>query len=148
MDIESEIVREYKQYMYSNSIFGEILEGKKTILPDTPQSFSKFPTIVIKEANNTIYGMGKTLDRTEYVDNLLYQVEIYTKDVTIKNNNETKTYAARTIINELKDKTFKFFNQIGFNRVTATRGEYVDININRYIMVFDAKLNNWNMKIL
>ena len=76
MDIESEIVKEYKEYMYNNSIFGTILEEKKTILPDTPQSFSKFPTIVIKEANNTSYFRGKTLDRTEYVANLLYQVDI------------------------------------------------------------------------
>lgn len=148
MDIESEIVKEYKEYMYNNSIFGTILEEKKTILPDTPQSFSKFPTIVIKEANNTSYFRGKTLDRTEYVDNLLYQVDIYTKDVTMKVNDVTKTYAARTVINELKDNTFRFFNQIGFNRITATRGEYVDMNVNRYISVFEAKLNNWNMKIL
>jgi hypothetical protein len=148
MDIESEIVREYKQYMINNSIFGEILEENKTILPDTPQSFSKFPTIVIREANNTMYGMGKTLDRTEYVDNLLYQVDIYTKDVKIKIDGEIKTYAARTVINELKDLTFKFFNQIGFNRITANRGEYIDVNVNRYISVFEARLNNWNMKIL
>ena len=148
MDIESEIVREYKEYMYDNSIFGDILEEKKTILPDTPQSFSKFPTIVIKEVNSTNYSRGKTLDRTEFIDNLVYQVEVYTKDVTTKINGVTKTYAARTVINELKDKTFDFFNQIGFNRITATRGEYIDINVNRYIMVFDAKLNNWNMKIL
>lgn len=148
MDIESEIVREYKQYMISNSIFGTILNDKKTILPDTPQSFSKFPTIVIKETNNSMYGMGKTLDRTEYVDNILYQVDIYTKDVTMKVDGELKTFAARTVINELKDLTFKFFNQIGFNRITATRGEYIDINVNRYISVFEARLNNWNMKIL
>lgn len=148
MDIESEIVKEYKEYMYNNSIFGTILEEKKTILPDTPQSFSKFPTIVIREANNTMYSMGKTFDRTEYVDNLLYQVDIYTKDVTMKVNEELKTYVARTVINELKDLTFNFFNQIGFDRITASRGEYVDLNINRYIMVFEAKLNNWNMKIL
>ena len=148
MDIESEIVKEYKEYMINNSIFGEILEENKTILPDTPQSFSKFPTIVIKEANNTNFFRGKTLDRTEYVDNLLYQVDIYTKDVKIKINDEIKTYAARMVINELKDLTFRFFNQIGFNRVTATRGEYVDINVNRYISVFEGRLNNWNMKIL
>ena len=147
MDIESEIVKEYKEYMINNSIFGTILDEQKTILPDTPQSFSKFPTIVIKEVNNTNYVQGKTLDRTEYVDNLLYQVDIYTKDVKVKGDT-IKQYAARTVINELKDETFRFFNQIGFNRVTATRGEYIDPNVNRYIIVFDAKLNNWNMKIL
>lgn len=148
MDIESEIVKEYKEYMIDNSIFGTILEEKKTILPDTPQSFSKFPTIIIKEANNTIFGRGKTIDRTEYIDNVVYQVDIYTKDVTIEVDNTFKTYSARTVINELKDLTFKFFNQIGFNRINATRGEYIDINVNRYIMVFDAKINNWNTKIL
>ena len=148
MDIESEIVKEYKEYMIDNSIFGTILEEKKTILPDTPQSFSKFPTIIIKEVNNTIFSRGKTTDRTEYIDNVVYQVDIYTKDVTIEVDNTFKTYSARTVINELKDLTFKFFNQIGFNRINATRGEYIDINVNRYIMVFDAKINNWNTKIL
>lgn len=148
MDIESEIVKEYKQYMISNSIFGTILDEKKTILPDTPQSFSKFPTIIIKEANNIMFSRGKTIDRTEYIDEVTYQVDIYTKDVTVKTDDETKTYSARTVINELKDLTFKFFNQIGFNRINATRGEYIDVNVNRYIMIFDGKINNWNMKIL
>lgn len=152
IDIETQIVKEYKEYMINNSKFGSLLDTNKTILPDTPQSFSKFPTIIIRERNNTNNFVGKTIDRTEYVDNVLYQVDVYTKDVKVKEevNDElvTKVYSARSVINELKDLTFNFFNQIGFNRITATRGEYVDLNVNRYIMTFEGKINNWNMKIL
>ncbi len=152
IDIETQIVKEYKEYMINNSKFGSLLDTNKTILPDTPQSFSKFPTIIIRERNNTNNFVGKTIDRTEYVDNVLYQVDVYSKDIKINEevNDElvTKVYSARSVINELKDLTFNFFNQIGFNRVTATRGEYVELNVNRYIMTFEGKINNWNMKIL
>lgn len=152
IDIETQIVKEYKEYMINNSKFGSLLDTNKTILPDTPQSFSKFPTIIIRERNNTNNFVGKTIDRTEYVDNVLYQVDVYSKDIKIKEEVDgelvLKLYSARSVINELKDLTFNFFNQIGFNRVTATRGEYVDLNVNRYIMTFEGKINNWNMKIL
>lgn len=152
MDIETQIVKEYKEYMINNSRFGSLLDTNKTILPDTPQSFSKFPTIIIKEKNNTNNFVGKTIDRTEYVDNVLYQVDVYSKDIKMKEEVDgeiiLKVYSARSVINELKNLTFNFFNQIGFNRITATRGEYVDLNVNRYIMTFEGKINNWNMKIL
>lgn len=139
MDIETQLLREYKEYMANKSIFGELVK----ILPSTPQSFSIFPTIVFSEVNNTDYTLGKTLERTESVDNLSYQVDIYTRDVKLGN----QTYSARTVINELKDLTFKFFNDIGFIRINALRGEYIDVTIQRYTMLFNGKLNNWNKKI-
>lgn len=138
-DIETQLLREYKEFIANNSIFSD----KVKILPSTPQSFSIYPTIVFSETSNTDNLMGKTLDRIETVDNLLYQVDIYTKDVKINN----QTYAGRTVINELKDLTFKFFNDIGFIRENATRGEYIDVTVYRYTMVFSGRLNNWNMKI-
>lgn len=138
-DIETQLLREYKEFITNNSIFSD----KVKILPSTPQSFSIYPTIVFSETSNVDNLMGKTLDRIESVDNLLYQVDIYTKDVKIGN----QTYAGRTVINELKDLTFKFFNDIGFIRENATRGEYIDVTVYRYTMVFSGKLNNWNMKI-
>jgi len=138
-DIETQLLREYKEFIASKSIFGD----KTKILPSTPQSFSVYPTIVFSETSNTDNLMGKSLDRLETVDNLLYQVDIYTKDI----KKDGKTYAGRTVINELKDLTFNFFNGIGFIRENATRGEYIDVTVYRYTMVFSGRVNNWNMKI-
>lgn len=138
-DIETQLLKEYKDFINENSTF----KDKVKILPSTPQSFSIYPTIVFSETSNVDNLMGKTLDRIESVDNLLYQVDIYTKDVKIGN----QTYAGRTVINELKDLTFKFFNDIGFIRENATRGEYIDVTVYRYTIVCSGKLNNWNMKI-
>lgn len=139
MDIETQLLREYKEFMQNNSIFGD----KVKILPSTPQSFSIYPTIVFTEINNNDYLLGKTLDRIETVDNLFYQIDIYTKDI----KKDNKTYAARTVINELKDLTFKFINGIGFIRESATRGEYIDVTVQRYTILASGKLNNWNMRI-
>ena len=139
MDIETQLLREYKDYMIEHTTFKDLVK----ILPSTPQSFSIFPTIVFSEVNNVDNIFGKTLDRIETVDNLSYQVDIYTKDIIIENT----TYSARTVINELKDLTFKFFNDIGFIRINALRGEYIDVTVQRYTALFNGKLNNWNMKI-
>lgn len=143
MDIETQIVKDYKEFIINNSIFGELLENNKSILPSSPQSFSKFPTIVIKEANNTSNINATTLDRIEFANNLLYQVDIYAKDVKIGN---TK-YSARTVMNELKQLTFEFFRKLGFNRETGTRREMLDVSIQGYIAVFSGRINSWNMKL-
>ena len=54
--------------MKKNSVFAEKLQ----ILPDTPQSFSKFPTIIFKEQDNTDNLSLLTLNRLEFGDNLTY----------------------------------------------------------------------------
>ena len=147
MDIETQLLREYKDFIYAKSIFSSEVK----ILPSTPQSFSVYPTIIFSEVNNVDYTLGKTLERSETVDNLSYQVDIYTKDIkierTIEGQKVVDTYAARTVVNELKDLTFKFFNNAGFERINALRGEYIDVTVQRYTMLFNAKLNSWNMKI-
>lgn len=147
MDIETKLLKEYKDFIRTKSTFGNVAK----ILPSTPQSFSIYPTIVFSEISNIDYVAGKSLDRSETVDNISYQVDIYTKDVKLKSTVEGQevidTYAARTVINELKDLTFKFFNDIGFIRLNATRGEYIDVTVQRYTILFSAKLNNWNMRI-
>ena len=102
MDIETQIIKEYKDFMYNNSVFGDFLRDNNKILPEPPQSFSDYPTIVIKEANNTDYFLGKSTDRTEYYDSLIYQVEIFAKNKSI----DGTKYPARSIINELKNNTF------------------------------------------
>lgn len=140
MDIETQVVKEYKEFITNNSKFGE----KCQVLPSTPQSFSKFPTIVIRERNNKTNVRGTTLDRIEYVDDLVYQVDIYTKDMQQGN---TK-YSARTILNELKDLTFDFIRKSGFNRDSGTRIELIDTSIQRYTIVFSGKIRNWNLNLI
>lgn len=147
-DIETKLLREYKDFIVNHS---QYINDAKNILPSTPQSFSVYPTIVFSEVGNSDYILGKSLNRLETVDYLTYQVDIYTKDITLTEtaNGVTtkKKIAARTVINELKDLTFMFFNDIGFIRENATRGEYIDVTVSRYTIVATGKLNNWNMMI-
>lgn len=139
MNIEVDLLKEYNTFMKKNSVFAEKLQ----ILPDTPQSFSKFPTIIFKEQDNTDNLSLLTLNRLEFGDNLTYQVDIYTKNITI---NGTE-YNSRVIINELKDLTAKFFKYCGFQREGSTRGEYTDINVKRQTMLFSVSLSSWNKNI-
>lgn len=139
MNIEVDLLKEYNAFMKKNSVFAEKLQ----ILPDTPQSFSKFPTIIFKEQDNTDNLSLLTLNRLEFGDNLTYQVDIYTKNITI---NGTE-YNSRVIINELKNLTAKFFKYCGFQREGSTRGEYTDINVKRQTMLFSGSLTSWNKNI-
>ena len=139
MNIEVDLLKEYNAFMKKNSVFAEKLQ----ILPDTPQSFSKFPTIIFKEQDNTDNLSLLTLNRLEFGDNLTYQVDIYTKNITI---NGTE-YNSRVIVNELKNLTAKFFKYCGFQREGSTRGEYTDINVKRQTMLFSGSLSSWNKNI-
>ena len=139
MNIEVDLLKEYNAFMKKNSVFAEKLQ----ILPDTPQSFSKFPTIIFKEQDNTDNLSLLTLNRLEFGDNLTYQVDIYTKNITI---NGTE-YNSRVIINELKNLNAKFFKYCGFQREGSTRGEYTDINVKRQTMLFSGSLSSWNKNI-
>lgn len=140
MNIEVGLLKEYNSFIKANSVF----KDKLLVLPDTPQSFSNFPTIIFKEANNYDSTDLMTLNRMEYGDDLTYQVEIYTKDVVIGNT----TYHSRVIINELKDLTAKFFRNVGFTRTSSQRGEYIDINVKRHIMIFNATRQSWDNRII
>ena len=135
MDIESQLLKEYKDFILSKTSYSNTL-----ILPSTPQSFSTFPTIIFKEADNVDSLDGNTLNSQEYIDNLTYQVEIYSKNIG-------KT-SSRTIYKELEFLTHDFFRQVGFNRTGSAKGEYLDIAVDRYILLFNGKLNNWNKKII
>lgn len=139
MNIETNVLLSYKDYMFDNSTFKSVL----TILPSTPQSFSKFPTIVLREINNTDYGAGKTIKSEEYIDQLTYQVDIYTKDVRLNG----KIYKANTVIAELKQLTADFFRKANFDRTSSTPSEYLDLSVSRHVLTFSAKLNNWNLYI-
>lgn len=140
MDIEHELINMYYDFMMANSVFADNL----LIVPKTPQSFSKFPTIVFVESSNVDYLRGKSLNRQEYMDRITYTVEIYSQNTIIGN---TK-YMSSVIIKELTQLTNKFFNRVGFSRVSSNRGEYIDLTVDRHISIYEGKINNWNGQII
>lgn len=138
-DLETRLIKLYNNYMMEKSIFNETLK----ILPQTPQSFASFPTIIIGEINNTQNTNSTTTNHGEFADNLSYRVSIYTKNTTIGNIK----YQARNVRKELVMLTCSFFMDYGFTRNVGTKGEYPDITVDRYDLVFGATRNNWNGKI-
>lgn len=140
MDIENDLLKLYYNFIKANSAFADVLQ----VVPKTPQSFLKFPTIVFIESSNVDYLSGKSLNRQEYMDRLNYSVEIYSKDTILG----TTKYASATVIKELTQLTNKFFNRIGFSRISSSRGEYIDLTIDRHISIYEGKINNWNGQII
>lgn len=140
MDIETDILLSFKKYISEKSIFKDVLK----VFPNTPRSFSSFPTIILREVNNYDYATGKTLDKKEYVDYLTYQVDIYTQDVVV-NGIE---YNARLVIGELKRLISAYFRELNFNRTSSVKGDYIDITVSRQIMTFSAKITSWNMSLI
>ena len=93
--VEDEIFKEYKEYILQNSIFADTLK----VFPNTPKSLADFPTIIMRQMNESDYIQGKTTDRLEYVSRIYYRVSIYAKPTII---DETK-YQPKQIINELRE---------------------------------------------
>ena len=140
MDIENELLKLYNEFMKANSAFADNL----LIVPKTPQSFLKFPTIVFIESSNIDDIRGKSLNRQEYMDRITYTVEIYSKDIVVGN---TK-YASKVVLKELINLTNKFFNYVGLNRISSNREEFIDLTIDRHISIIEGKINNWNGQII
>lgn len=140
MNIEKDLRKLYYDFIMDNSRFSSLL----LIVPKSPQSFTKFPTIVFKENNNVDIIGGKSLNRQEYVDRMSYIVEIYSKDVILDGVKIVSSY----VVEELKNLTHKFFNDIGFIRTSSAPSEYVDLSIDRHICTFEGKINNWNGKLI
>lgn len=138
-DTETRIIKEFSNYIKEKSIFGDTIK----VYPETPQSIVEFPTIIIKELYNNQNVNSTSTTYYETADNLTYQVDMYTKTITVGN----KKYQARNVISELKLLTFDFFMKSGFIRANGTRGEYPDNSIIRYVCLFSATKNNWNGKI-
>lgn len=139
-DLETQLLKEFKEFIATKSTFGE----KTKILPTTPQSFVTFPTIIFRERNNSDYTRGKALNYVEYIDNLIYQVDIYTKDVVV----DGKKYVARDVVTEIKTLVAEFFRNIGFERNNSLKNDYIDKTILRQTMTFTGQMNSWNKKIL
>ena len=129
------------KYIKSKSKYSFIIEK---IFSKTPQSFSVFPTIILKEVNNIDNGMVNSLNNIEYVDRISYQVEIYSKDVVIRN----KKISSLAIINDLKPLIHSFFRNLNFERDISQPSEYIDISIDKYIFLFSANIQSWNNYII
>ena len=139
MDLENKIIKSYNDYIKDKSIFGETLK----VLPEAPQSFSTFPTIIVREVSNTQSIYNTTTNHYEHASNVAYQVDVYSKAITLGN----KKYQARNVVSELVLLTCNFFMDYGFIRTSGNKNDYVDITINRYTMLFTTTRNNWNGKI-
>lgn len=140
MSIENDLIECFVEFMKEKSRFGNIIQFVKKV----PLNMATFPTICIKESNNSDYLGGMTLNRTEAVARLTYQIDIYTQDIVFGNHK----YMSSEVQEELKELVFFFFNQVGFTRISCTRGEVVTYDIDRTICLFEGKLGNWNKKIL
>ena len=138
-DTETRIIKEYNNYILDKSIFRDTIK----VLPNPPQSFSTFPTIVISEISNVQNIRATSTNYYEHSDRIGYRVDIYTKNITIGN----KKYQARNVRSELVLLTCDFFMNCGFIRSNGNKSDYVDISVDRYILTFSANKNNWNGNI-
>lgn len=138
-DIEQVLFVKFKEYMAQNSKF--ITTDK--IFSKAPKSLTDFPTIVFKESTNTDDTRYKTLDRTQFVNQITDTIEIYTKDMVI----DGTRYASKTVMSELKYLVFDFFENIGATRITCEPAEYSDYQVDRLIIIERYRQNNWNKMI-
>lgn len=137
MNIETQIFKKLKQYLVENSKF------KPYIFNATPKNLTVFPTITFKESNNIQNVSATTLNRLETVNQITDTIEIYTKDMVI----DGVKYSSKEITNELKYLVFDFFQAWGFTRTQCTEAEYLNYEVDRYIILETCSLNNWNRKI-
>lgn len=137
MDTENKIYRLYKEYILKNSKFAP------NIYNDTPQQLAKFPTITFIESDNRDSNDGNSVDKYEFVDTLQYKIDIYTKNQTVVN----KLVARKAITSELKNLTIKFLKDYGFRRTSCNKAEYLDIDVDRTVIVAECNINSWNGKI-
>ena len=137
MNIETTIFKKYKQYLKDNSKFAPNLFNK------APKNLSIFPTIVLKETNNIEDSNYTSLDRKEFVNEITSTIDIYTKDMII----DGVKYPSKEIMNELKYLTFDFFQAWGFTRTQCSEADYLNLEIDRLVIIETCKLNNWNRKI-
>jgi hypothetical protein len=94
----------------------------------------------MREINNSDNMVGKTTNRMESVSKLSYRVSIYVKPVTI----DGTKYQENQIMDEMKELTYDFFNQIGFDRNSSRRTDNIDKSILRQEMIFTGNLASWN----
>ena len=134
--IEDELFKEYKEYMLERSIFKDTLN----IFPNTPKSLANFPTIIMRQINESDYIQGKTTDRLEYVSRINYRVSIYAKPTIV----DGTKYQPKQIINELRQLTSDFFRNIGLDKDSDRPVDNIDLSISRQELMFSGRLASWN----
>ena len=138
-DIEQVLYNKFKEYMVKNSKF--ITADK--IFTKAPKTLADFPTIVFKEGSNTEDTRYKSLDRTQFVNQITDTIEIYTKDIVL----DGVRYASKTVMSELKYLVFDFFESIGATRVSCEPVEYNSYQVDRLVIIERYRQNNWNKMI-
>lgn len=136
--IENELFKEYKAYILANSMFASKLQN--SIFNATPKQLANFPTIIMRQMNESDYMQGKTTDRLEYVSRLNYRVSIYVKPIVL---NGTK-YQPRQVIDELRKLTSDFFRNVGLDKDNDRPVDNIDLEISRQEMLFSGRLASWN----
>lgn len=134
--IEDELFKEYKEFILENSIFKDTLK----VFPNTPKSLASFPTIIMRQINESDYIQGKSTDRLEYVSRINYRVSIYTKPTIV----DGTKYQPKQIINELRKLTSDFFRNIGLDKDSDRPSDNIDLSISRQEMIFSGRLASWN----
>ena len=137
LDIYNKVFKLYKEFITEKDMFGTSIYKK------APQNLSKFPTIVFKEVDNFNSNFGKTINNEEFIDELMYSVDIYTKDKIIDGNQ----YSSEAVMRDLQYLTFEFFYKMKFNRESCKPTEYLDITVDRKTIIFSCTQNSWNGKI-
>ena len=133
-----DLFKDYYEYIKSHVDYQLNIEKK------SPPEMVKFPTIILKEVNNTNVNAGTSTNRQEVVDLLTYQVDIYTKDL-ITNNGQIPSYEVQKQLNNL---TYNFFFNRGFERTNADNWENMNIKYDRTTLLFQGRLQSWNKRII
>ena len=138
-DIENVVFNMLKTYLTSNSKFSPHVFNK------APKQLTEnlFPTVVFKESSNTDIIGHRTLDRTQFANQITDTIEIYTKDMTVNG----VLYASKVVMSELKYLVFDFFEQLGALRISCTPAEYNDYQVDRLVIIEQYAQNSWNKKI-
>lgn len=136
-DIENYVYYMLKNYLKANSKFDPEVYDK------APRKLAKFPTVVVKESNNSTLSRNTSLNRQEVASQITTVIEIYTQDKTI----DGARYASKTVMNELKYLVFDFFDGLGARRLNCQPAEYSDHQVDRLVITERYLHNNWNRRI-
>lgn len=137
-DIEFMIYDKLKNYLDNNSRYSPKVFNK------APKQLVQFPTVVFKESSNSEDTRHKTLDYSQWVNQITFTIEVYTQDM-VANNGKV---ASKIIMSELKYLLIDFFEKIGFTRVSCDYVDYYVNDIDRLVMVVRTSQASWSGKIL
>lgn len=124
-DVYDEMFKYVKEYIVAQSIYSP------KILKDTPPN-KEFPLIIIKQIRDDIY--SENLDKTDQRFNIGYEIEIY----TMNNGNIAKQTIAKELIKLINNV---FDEHYGMNRKINQEAPNVDTDVYRWIMRFEAKID-------